>query len=124
MLLELRLPLLCLALSLSAAWAGEADVVDAEATCEAGGCRFSVSVRHADTGWDHYADHWRVLTPNGSELGRRVLLHPHVNEQPFTRALDAVPIPEGVERVVIEAHDSVHGYAGEPLALELPSIPR
>ncbi len=124
MLLDLKFPSLCLALSLSVAWAGEADVVDAEAKCEDGACRFSVSVHHADTGWDHYADHWRVLTPDGGELGRRVLLHPHVDEQPFTRALEAVLIPEGLGRVIIEAHDSVHGYGGTPLELELPSIPR
>ncbi len=124
MLLHLRLLSLCLALSLSAAWAGEADVVGAETKCEGGACRFSVTVRHADTGWDHYADHWRVLTPDGNELGRRVLLHPHVNEQPFTRALEAVSVPEGIGRVVIEAHDSIHGYGGESSQLELPSIPR
>ncbi len=41
------------------AWAGEADVVRAEARAEGGGAwRFGVTVAHGDTGWDHYADKW------------------------------------------------------------------
>ena len=42
---------------------------------------------HPDTGWDDYADGWRVLDMDGNELGMRVLHHPHVDEQPFTRSL-------------------------------------
>jgi hypothetical protein len=45
--------------------------------------RFSVTVRHADEGWDHYADRWEVLTSDGTLLATRTLYHPHVNEQPF-----------------------------------------
>ena len=56
----------------------------------------SVTLRHADTGWDHYADGWEVVAEDGTPLGRRVLAHPHVDEQPFTRSLrlDA-PLPGG-----------------------------
>ena len=43
-----------------------------------------VTVQHADTGWDHYADAWEVLAPDGTVLGTRTLLHPHTDEQPFT----------------------------------------
>ena len=43
---------------------------------------FSVTVRHNDEGWDHYADIWQVLHPEtGEVLGERVLLHPHDTEQ-------------------------------------------
>lgn len=45
----------------------------------------SVTLKHADTGWDHYADNWRLVDKEGEILGDRVLFHPHVNEQPFTR---------------------------------------
>lgn len=110
---------LVLLIASAPALAGEADVVDAAAQCTAGSCRFSVTVRHDDTGWDHYADHWRVLGPDGRELGRRVLYHPHVGEQPFTRSLDAVAV-EALEHVVIEAHDSSHGYGGRRHELALP----
>ncbi|TVO58927.1 hypothetical protein [Denitromonas halophila] len=93
------------------AWAGEAEVLDAVADCDASRvCGFSVTVRHADTGWDHYADAWEVRGPDGAVLGRRVLLHPHENEQPFTRSLGGVKIPAGVSRVRVLAHDLVHGW--------------
>ena len=100
---------------LAASWAlaGEADVVSAEAVRSPDGTwRFTVTVRHGDTGWDHYADAWEVLSPDGSVLGRRELLHPHVTEQPFTRSLSGVVVPEDVDRVTVRARDSVHGYGG------------
>ncbi len=75
----------------------------------ASGWRFDVTLRHADTGWDHYADGWGVFTEKGKELGYRILAHPHVNEQPFTRSLSAVQIPGTVKQVAIIPHDSVHG---------------
>lgn len=49
--------------------------------------RFDVTLSHPDTGWDHYADGWRIEDASGTVLGLRVLGHPHVNEQPFTRSL-------------------------------------
>ena len=30
---------------------------------------FSVTLRHGDTGWDDYADGWRIVSPNGDVLG-------------------------------------------------------
>ncbi len=103
-----------------AAVAGEADVVEAEATQEgAGAWRFDVTVAHADEGWDHYADKWEVLAPDGSLLGTRVLLHPHVGEQPFTRSLGGIAIPAGIDRVILRAHDSVHGLGGAEVTVEL-----
>lgn len=53
----------------------------------------SVTLKHTDTGWDHYADNWRVVDGAGNILGDRVLYHPHVDEQPFTRGLSGVKVP-------------------------------
>ena len=93
--------------------AGEADVVAAEAVRAADGTwRFSVTVRHADEGWDHYADAWDVVAPDGTVLATRILHHPHVDEQPFTRSLSGVVIPEDVATVTVRAHDSAHGHGG------------
>ena len=50
-----------------------------------GSWSFDVTVAHNDEGWDHYADWWRILDPDGNELARRVLRHPHLDEPPFTR---------------------------------------
>jgi len=72
--------------------------------------RFDVTIRHPETGWDHYADGWRVLDMDGNELGMRVLFHPHVNEQPFTRSLDGVKIPAGTTQVQVQARDLPAGW--------------
>ena len=80
----------------------------------------SVTLRHADTGWDDYADGWRVVKEDGTVLGTRTLFHPHVNEQPFTRSLSGVEIPTGTARVFIEARTNVDGWGEARLPLDLP----
>ncbi|WP_325894424.1 hypothetical protein [Grimontia sp. NTOU-MAR1] len=100
-------------------WAGKADVVNATATKSGESYRFSATVAHADKGWDHYADAWRVVTAEGEVLGTRVLHHPHVNEQPFTRSLSGVMIPDDIAEVNVEAHDSLHGWGGKQFKVTL-----
>lgn len=101
--------------------AGEADVEEATATRASDGTwTFNVTVRHADEGWHHYANRWDVITPDGTVLGTRTLFHPHENEQPFTRSLTGVVVPDGVKVVTIRANDSVHGEGGKELQLTLP----
>ncbi len=79
-----------------------------------------VTVRHADAGWQHFADRWDVLAPDGRVLATRVLAHPHDDEQPFARALDAVSIPAGIARISVRAHDKRHGYGGRTLEAAVP----
>jgi hypothetical protein len=106
--------------SSSASGALCADVIDASAELAADGSyAFSVTVRSADTGWEKYADAWEIRSPDGAILGTRVLTHPHETEQPFTRSLDSVSVPEGVDTVVIAARDSVEGFCGEQYRLSL-----
>ena len=75
------------------------------------GDRVSVTLSHPDTGWDHYADGWEVLDADGNSLGVRELLHPHVDEQPFTRSLSGVVIPDGAVAIFVRARCSVHGWS-------------
>lgn len=104
-----------------AAAEGCADVVDA--AVERSGDRFVVTatVQSADTGWDRYADAWEVRTTNGDVLGTRVLAHPHVDEQPFTRSLTDVEIPVAVTTVEIAARDSVVGFCGTTATVAVPA---
>lgn len=102
------------------AYADDATIVAAEASASGGAWRFSVTLEHGDTGWDDYADGWRVVDGDGAVLGFRELLHPHVNEQPFTRSLGGVEIPDGVTEVFIEARTNVDGWGDAQLPLTLP----
>ncbi len=100
--------------------AGEADVVSATAASDGAGLwKIDVTVRHADEGWDHYADLWQVVGDDGTVYGERELAHPHVDEQPFTRGLSGVAIPYGVHEVMIRVRDTVHGYGGAEFRLTL-----
>jgi hypothetical protein len=99
--------------------AGQATVIGARAERMGGHWRFEVTVRHADAGWDHFADAWEILAPDGTRLAVRELMHPHDDEQPFTKTLSAVHVPAGVDRVLIRAHDTAHGWGGA-FVLELP----
>ncbi len=104
-----------------AALAGQADVLKVEVEPVAGGrTRFDVTVHHDDEGWKHYANRWEVVAPDGTVLATRVLRHPHVDEQPFTRSLAGVVIPADVRRVTLRAHDLVHGLGGKEIVVELP----
>ena len=101
--------------------AGEADVLKVSVVETAAGIySFHVTVRHDDTGWKHYANGWEVLDLDDNILGKRVLLHPHVNEQPFKRSLSGVKIPKSIVKVVVRAHDLVHGLGGSVKTVMLP----
>lgn len=87
---------------------------------------FEVTVRHNDEGWDHYADGWDVVTPDGTVLKTnpddeftRVLLHPHDNEQPFTREQSGLTIPDDVTEVTVRAHCNVHDFGGRDVVVDL-----
>ena len=99
--------------------ADDATIEDATARASGDTWTFSVTLRHGDTGWEDYADGWRVVAEDGTELGMRVLFHPHVEEQPFTRSL-TLDIPAGVDAVAIRARDSVHGESAKTFPLTLP----
>ena len=84
-----------------------------------GNWRMDVTVQHADTGWEHYADAWEVLSPDGDVLAKRVLTHPHVDEQPFTRSMSGIQVPADYMHVLVRAHDLVDGYGGREVIVAL-----
>ena len=101
------------------AWADPSVIETVNATETNGVWRFDVTLSHPDTGWDHYADGWRVLAMDGTELGMRVLHHPHVDEQPFTRSLSGVILPPGATQVQIQARCLVDGWHSETKTVNL-----
>ena len=113
---------MCVSLTLTSTplSAGEADVIDVKVVkVDADVYRFSVTVRHKDEGWEHYVDRWDILDMQGNMLGSRTIMHPHDNEQPFTRSM-TLSLPLHVEKVRIRAHDTVHGYGGAEMQVALP----
>lgn len=95
------------------------EVVAAKATRNGDTWRFDVTLRHPDTGWDHYADGWEILSPEGQALGYRELLHPHETEQPFTRSLAGVAVPNGSTHVFVRARDNHEEWSDGSFRLNL-----
>jgi len=112
----------CLCLLATTAVANEADVIEVKTKCH-NECTFYVTIAHQDKGWDHYANKWEVLTPGGKVIATRTLRHPHVHEQPFMRSLSHIKIPADVKKVMVRAHDSIHGYGGKTLEVEIRNRP-
>lgn len=101
--------------------ADQADVSNVEVTSH-GDRRYSfkVTVQHADTGWEHYADAMVIYTEDDKYLFSGNLRHPHVKEQPFIRSLPNVPVPEDIDTVIIRAHCSRDGFGGAEITIKLP----
>ena len=107
--------------------AADADVLFVRAELNPTGTwTFIVTVQHPDTGWEDYADGWDVVLPDGTTVKpdpqaqfTRVLLHPHENEQPFTRSQGGIAIPQGVPNVTVRAHDILHGFGGREVVVDL-----
>jgi len=89
----------------------QADVIAVQASGQPGAYRFNVTVKSPDTGCQQYADWWEVVGTDGKLFYRRVLLHSHVDEQPFTRS--GGPVPIQADTVVwVRAHMNTRGYGG------------
>jgi hypothetical protein len=95
------------------------DVVDATAIDANGSWTFNVTVSSPYDTPERYADGWRIVGPDGTEFGFRLLTHDHAGEQPFTRSLSSVSIPDDVDVVTIEGRDQANGFGGEIFELQL-----
>jgi len=97
------------------------DIVDVEISPAGEGVfDLAVTVSSPYDSPDRYADGWRVLAPDGTELGSHTLLHDHAGEQPFTRTQTGVEIPTDVDEVTIEGRDQQYGYGGSTVTVEVP----
>lgn len=107
--------------SVSAAFASEVKIIGVEVKPDGeNSYLFSVTLLHDDAGWDHYADKWQVVDVDGTVYGKRILAHPHDNEQPFTRSQSGIAIPADVTEVIIRAGDNVDGINSVDKIVKLP----
>ena len=110
----------CLAFLSSIAYANQAEIIEVKITPVGNNqYRIDTTIKHADTGWKHYANAWLVFDEAGNKLGERILHHPHVNEQPFTRSL-RLTIAKRVKTITIKAQDSVHGLNDKGMQIKVP----
>lgn len=100
-------------------FASDIEIVKVKLTKQTGTWRADVTLNHADTGWKHYADAWRLVDEKGSVIGKRTLYHPHVNEQPFTRSLYDFQIPINTKMIFVEAHDLNRGWSANKVKIDL-----
>lgn len=96
------------------------DILAAQATPDGDGTwRFDVTVSSTYDTPQRYADGWRVVGPDGTEYGFRLLTHDHASEQPFTRSQSGIAIPDDVTTVTIEGRDLANGFGGGVLEIVL-----
>jgi len=100
-------------------WAGNVEIRFVELSRAGDTWQAAVTLAHADSGWSHYADGWRLVTSDGKILGHRTLWHPHEHEQPFTRQLSNIKIPGNIQNIIVEAHDKVHGWSPDTVQIDL-----
>ena len=95
------------------------DVIGATAVQEGTTWTFSATLSSPYDTPERYADAWRVVGPDGTVLGERILNHDHATEQPFTRSESGIEIPDDVATVTIEGRDLQFGYGGDTFELTL-----
>jgi len=88
-----------------------ADVLSVQVTGNPNAYQFAVEISSPDTGCEQYADWWEVFSEDSKLLYRRILLHSHVGEQPFTRSGGPVDIDADAV-VYLRAHMNTVGYGG------------
>ncbi len=96
------------------------DVVGVEAgQGDDGSWTFNVTLSSPYDSPERYADAWRVVGPDGTVYGERILLHDHAGEQPFTRSQSGIVIPDDVSEVLVEGRDQVSGWGGQTMTYTL-----
>ncbi|MEX2548992.1 MAG: hypothetical protein WD638_02090 [Nitriliruptoraceae bacterium] len=96
------------------------DVVSAELEPSGDAWRLDATLSSPYDSPERYADAFRAAAPDGTVLGVRELAHDHANEQPFTRSLTGLTIPDAVDQITVEGRDLEHGWGGETVTVDVP----
>ena len=89
-----------------------ASVTDISVNGSAGRYTFQAEISSPDTGCNQYANWWEIVSEDGNLIYRRILLHSHVDDQPFTRGGGPADISADTN-VWIRAHMNNSGYGGQ-----------
>lgn len=98
--------------SASAAQRGFAEITDVSASKALFGSSYALyaTIRSSDEDCSHYVNWWEAVSEDGQLLYRRVLGHPHANEQPFRRGGSTSAIKEDTV-FFVRAHMHPSGYS-------------
>ena len=110
--MKITILLTILFLSILQANTPQANVTNVIPKGEDNAYHFSVTLESNETGCEQYANWWEVLSKEGDLLYRRILIHSHPNQQPFTRSGGYVKIKED-DIVYVRAHMNKLGYVGD-----------
>lgn len=89
-----------------------ANVTEVNVSGSDGRYTFRVEISSSDTGCEQYADWWEIVSEDEDLIYRRILLHSHVDEQPFTRGGGPADI-SAETKVWVRAHMNNNGYGGQ-----------
>jgi hypothetical protein len=95
------------------------NIINATYTVSSNSYRFDVTVSSEYDTPQRYADAYRIMDENGEVYGIRELAHDHAYEQPFTRSLSGVTIPNTIKTLIIEGRDQTYGWGGETFTINL-----
>lgn len=95
-------------------------IAAADAQLDGGRWTVTVTLKHRDSGWDHFATGLAVLAPDGSRIGSLDLTRPNVGKSRFTARITGLKVPPGTEFVLIRSRCSLVGWAAEPVRVDLP----
>ena len=90
----------------------QASVINVSTKGKENAYHFSVTLESDETGCEQYTDWWEVLSEKGDLIYRRILIHSHPDQQPFTRSGGYVKIKKDAI-VYVRAHINKLGYVGD-----------
>jgi N-acetylmuramoyl-L-alanine amidase len=96
------------------------DVVDVTPLADGEGYSFIVTMSSTYDSVERHADAWRVIGDDGVVYGMLEFAHENSTEQPVTRSLDEVVIPDTVNSVTVQGRDLVYGWGGKTVEVDLP----
>lgn len=108
------------AASVGAVSADAPKVLSASATQDDGLWTIKVTMSHVDTGWDHYAKGFELLSPDKKRLAYGEIARPHVGKKTIETTLTGITLPKGLTYVLIRTRCSLVGWASETERLDLP----
>ncbi|MCX7889846.1 MAG: hypothetical protein N2422_08995 [Rhodobacteraceae bacterium] len=94
-------------------------IIAAEARPGRMGWTIRVTLRHHDSGWDHFASGWSISLPDGETIATDDIPGPHVGQMEFAVVMKGVDVPAGTAYVLVRARCNLVGWSAEATRVDL-----